>query len=319
MKDQGMLGGLHPFVKLLLLVLLMLGATVTVFIVGMLGALPFFGTDILNGFDPSREEYLNFMRYIQLLSHIGLFVVSSLVFAALIGRNPWRYLRMTVLPTWALVFLSAAVMLTALPLVQFSASINEMLTLPEALRGLEEWMRRTEEAAGEATRLFLEVESWQGLLFNIFLIAIIPALGEEFIFRGIIQRIFHQWTGRGHLAVWVAAILFSAMHLQFFGFLPRLVLGVLMGYMFLFTGNIWFPVIAHFFNNALAVTMFYLHHNGYLNLGPEGLEGNIFPAYFGVISLVVVVLLLWAMQRRSRGQALEFRRDSIDVEVHQEP
>ncbi len=304
MDDRGILGGMHPFVKLILLALVMVGSTLVVFVVGMLIAMPFFGPDMLRQLGDTGPENIQLLRYVQLLSHLGLFVGASLVFAYLVGGRPLRYLGSRGHPGMTALVLGALVMIAALPMVNFLVLINEQLSLPESLRNLEEWMRRTEEAAEAATRLFLDVSTWQGLLFNIFLIALIPAIGEEFVFRGIVQKLFRQWTGNVHLGVIIAAVLFSAMHLQFFGFLPRLLLGLLLGYMFVYTRNIWVPVFAHFFNNAAAVIIYFLAHNDHIDFDVEGVGAGRFAPLLFLFSLLMVLLLLRGMWRVSRHRHL---------------
>ena len=137
--------------------------------------------------------------------------------------------------------------------------------------------------------------------FQCFLIAVIPAIGEEFVFRGILHKVFRQWTGNAHIAVWISAFLFSAMHMQFYGFLPRLFLGAVLGYMLVSTGNIWVPVLAHFFNNTAAVTVFYLKHNNYITLDIEQIglgSGAFLYAIFSLIATVMLLLVLRKIQLR---------------------
>lgn len=88
---------------------------------------------------------------------------------------------------------------------------------------------------------------------NILVIALLAALTEEFLFRGAIQRIIEKWTANYHIVIWTAAIVFSAIHLQFYGFVPRMLLGAYFGYLLYWTKSIWAPVLAHFINNAVAV------------------------------------------------------------------
>ena len=289
MKDQGILGGLHPAVKLLLLVMVMLVSTLVVFLLGFIIALPFWGGGLLQGMDMTGVGDLNQVRYLQLLSHIGMFVLSSLVFALLVGGRPLRYLKAHKNPTGRGILLSVLIMLAALPLVNYVMELNQQMSLPESLRTLEEWMRQAEDAAQVMTERFLQVTTYQGLLFNIFLIAIVPAIGEEFIFRGALQRIFHQWSRNAHVAVIITALIFSAIHFQFYGFLPRFVLGLVLGYMMVTTGNIWVPVMGHFFNNAAAVITFFIVHN-YTEMDPEAVGSQSFGFLLALISLVLVVV-----------------------------
>ena len=294
MRDQGILGGLHPFVKLLLLVMIMLVSTLVVFIVGFIAALPFWGEGLLKGLDLAGADDLNLVRYMQLLSHIGMFVVSSLVFAFLVGGRPLRYLQAHKKPAAPGMVLAVLIMLAVLPLVNYVMEINQQMSLPESLRHLEEWMRQAEDAAQVMTERFLQVTTYQGLLFNIFLIAIVPAIGEEFIFRGALQRIFHQWSRNAHVAVILTAIIFSAIHFQFYGFLPRVVLGMVLGYMMVITGNIWVPVLGHFFNNAAAVVTYFIVHN-YTEMDPGEVGGQSFGFLLALISLALVVVFFRMM------------------------
>lgn len=295
MEDRGVLGGAHPAAKLILLVLLALAGMFITMFVGLLVAMPFFGQDItslvLQGEGLDLSENLNFSRYFQTLSHIGLFIVPSVIFAFLVGRRPLLYLKGRKRTFWQSLLVSALIMIAALPLVNFMMEVNLKLDLPPFLEGLEEWMRAAEEGAEEVTKMFLDVSSWQALLFNLFMIAVIPAIGEEFIFRGIVLRVFKQWFGNAHVAVWVSALLFSAMHLQFFGFLPRLLLGLLLGYMFVWSRNIWVPVFAHFFNNAAAVIFYYLYYNGYIKMDIEEVGMGAGTPYYVLVSVVLLVAL----------------------------
>jgi len=301
-----MLGGAHPAAKLILLIILALVGLFVVMILGLLVAIPFFGQEItgiiLQGEGLDLSENLNFSRYFQTLSHIGLFVVPSVVFAFLVGRRPFLYLKASHKPFWVSLGISILIMIAALPLVNFLMEINLKLSLPVWMSGLEEWMRTAEENAEVVTRMFLEVTSYKALLFNIFMIAVIPAIGEEFIFRGIVLRLFRQWTGSAHAAVWISALLFSAMHMQFFGFLPRLFLGLVLGYMLVWSRNIWVPVVAHFFNNAAAVIFYFMHHNGYINIDIEEVGMGAGSVYYVLTSVVMLAVLSWFFLNFEKGR-----------------
>ncbi|MDX9940731.1 MAG: CPBP family intramembrane glutamic endopeptidase [Bacteroidales bacterium] len=300
MEDRGVLGGAHPAAKLILLALLALVGLFFTMIIGLLVAMPFFGNDItgmvLQGEGINLAENLNFSRYFQTLSHIGLFVVPALIFALLVGRRPLLYLKVRRQPLLLSLLVSALIMIVALPLVNYLMEINLKLSLPPFLEGLEEWMRSAEDGAEEVTKMFLEVTTWQGLLFNLFMIAVIPSIGEEFIFRGIVLKVFRQWFRNVHVAVWISALLFSAMHMQFFGFLPRLLLGLVLGYLFVWSRNLWIPIFAHFFNNAAAVIFYFLHHNGYINLDIEEVGLGAGAPYYAMASVVLLIALFFYLR-----------------------
>jgi hypothetical protein len=121
------------------------------------------------------------------------------------------------------------------------------------MKAVEDWMRTSENQAAQITSLFMNDKSYTGLFFNLIIIALLPAIGEEFLFRGVIQRLFKEMGSSIHVSIILTAILFSALHMQFFGFFPRFALGVLLGYMMYWSGSLRLPIIAHFVNNAMAV------------------------------------------------------------------
>ena len=153
-----------------------------------------------------------------------------------------------------------------------------MMKLPEFLWRIEDWMKETEDQAARLTESFLNVDSSGGLIINLIMIAIIPAIGEELFFRGLLQRLIAEWFKNAHIAIFLASFLFAAIHLQFYGFLPRMILGVLFGYLFYWTGSIWIPIFAHLLNNGSAVIISYLVNRGQVSSGYEdfGATENVF-------------------------------------------
>ena len=123
-------------------------------------------------------------------------------------------------------------------------------------------------------------------------VAIVPAIGEELLFRGLIQKYFRQIFGNPHAAIWVTAILFSAFHLQFYGFLPRMLLGAFFGYLFYFSRNLGYAIIAHFINNGFTVTLLYLYQAGIISYDIESDESVplISIAIFSMIGIILFVL-----------------------------
>ncbi len=291
----------HPFTKLLLLVMMMFVSFVVVIGIGLFVAIPVLGMDALDLLRGGEIDINNLqvLRYFQVLSHIGLFIVPSIVFVLVVSYKPVRYLEAHHRPWLWPLLLSVVIIFTALPMVNFLMQLNGQISFPEALKPLEEWMRTTEDAAENLTRRFLEVRSWQEFMFNVLMIAIIPAIGEEFIFRGIIQKLFTQWTRSQHVAVLITAILFSAMHMQFFSFLPRVGLGIVLGYLLVYSGNIWMPVAAHFANNAAALIFYYYYEQGAIAVELEDIGTGPMASVLFVSSLVVMVALFVAFRRSS--------------------
>jgi len=139
--------------------------------------------------------------------------------------------------------------------VSFLNQWNKGVSLPGALHQVEEWMRSLEDAAMETTHLLLSGGTTLHLILNLLIVAGLAALSEEIFFRGALQQFLGEKFRSGHAAVWIAALLFSMIHFQFYGFFPRLALGALLGYLFLYTGNLWVPIVVHFINNATVIVL----------------------------------------------------------------
>ena len=131
------------------------------------------------------------------------------------------------------------------------------MQLPESFHSIKNYIIIMEEQAIKVTQAFLEMETLSDLIFNLFLIALLPAIGEEMLFRGVIQQRLKNIIGSPHISILITSFLFSLIHMQFFGFIPRFLLGALLGYLFYYSRNLWMPVIAHFMNNAIYVFLMY--------------------------------------------------------------
>ena len=241
---------------LFLLLLIFTGASLFSFIGFAISEL-FLGIPLLS--DPTliqdltNPELIPALRVMQVFSAIGMLIVPAVIYVW-ITSSANEVKAMFAAPFRQPVVLSIALFMVAFPFINYISHWNASLDLPE-------WMSAKEGQAEALTRLFLDMPNVGLLLFNLFMIALLPAVGEELIFRGIIQRGLIRQFGNPHLAVWVVAILFSAVHMQFLGFVPRMLMGVALGYLFLWSKNLWYPIFAHFANNALAVVLAYSMQN----------------------------------------------------------
>jgi len=159
--------------------------------------------------------------------------------------------------------LTALFMIAFSPAMQLFSEWNMQMSLPEALKGMEVWMREKEDSMAELTQSMVMVDTWQLMFINLFAVAVMPAIAEEYFFRGALMKIIQRMIGNYHLSIWLTAIIFSAIHVQFFGFIPRMLLGAFFGYMLFWTKNIWIPILGHFINNGAAVVLaFYYTRQG---------------------------------------------------------
>jgi len=229
------------------------------------------------------------LKLSQALQAFALFIFPAFITAFLLTKTTVSdYLSLKNKANITVYMLVALAAIFALPSVNALAELNNAITFPPFLHGFEVWARSLEDAAQELTEKFLSVSGIPGLLLNIFVVAVLAAVGEELIFRGVLQRIFTNWTKSETLGIWLTAFVFSVVHFQFFGFLPRLLLGAFFGYLLVWTRTIWLPTLAHFIHNGVSVVAFYLHHNGYIQANPDevGTSGMLW------LSAVTTVLFL---------------------------
>ncbi len=260
----------------------------------------FFHPELLTDF--GNPDVLSALKVLQIFQHIGLFVVPPIVLAFLVSTNPGKYLGLSGRTAISSLLAAGLIMIVALPLVNRMIEINEMLKLPEFLAGIERWMKEAEENAAEITKQFLKMDTPGDILLNMAMIALIPAIGEELLFRGVLQRLFSEWTKNAHLGVFIAAVLFSAIHLQFYGFLPRMAIGVLFGYMFIWSGSLWLPILGHFVNNGAAVVLTYLSSKGNIVFDADNFGTGEGEGVFTIAGAVIIAGLLFFIYRRNRGK-----------------
>jgi membrane protease YdiL (CAAX protease family) len=213
-------------------------------------------------FTDADIENVNSLKVLQLLQSVGMFVIPPFILAWLWSRMPIKSLKLNVIPSATSIFLTFILLIVAIPGINLLSWFNQQIVLPDFLQGLEKWLISSEEEAALLTEKLISVDTVSGLAVNVLLIAVIPALGEELFFRGSLFNIFSNSKSKV-LAVWITAVIFSAVHFQFYGFFPRLLLGALFGYLLVWSENLWLPIVAHFTNNFIAVIFYYLQYNDY--------------------------------------------------------
>ncbi len=299
---------MKPFPQLLFSGFVILVIFFAFMLLSMLLAMPLFGTDSLlqiTGIaDLSDPESIRVLKYFQITQSFGLFIVPSLVLAWLFHGHVAEYLLLNKKSASPSVLMVVALVFFSLPFVNFIAGWNSRMQFPASLENLEVWMKNAEERATALLEVFLKVDSIGGLLFNLFMIAVLAGIGEELLFRGVIQRIFTSWTRSHHWGVWISAILFSALHMQFYGFVPRMLLGVMFGYLLVWSGSMWLPVIAHIFFNAISVIGMHMIDKGLLAPEFEDIGASPGSYYLAAISLALVLLLLLLIRNENRNEKL---------------
>lgn len=267
---------------------------------GMYG-LKIFAPGILMGGNP---EYLNGLKILQICTSIGLFLAPPFFLSLKNGRRFQDFYRFEK-PRAKWLLLILLIMICSMPFMEWTAMMNQRMVLPEFLKPVEDWMREKEDAAMKMTIILLKIDHIGDFILNLFMIALLPAIAEELMFRGAVQRSFKRMFGNPHVAIWLAAFVFSAIHVQFFGFVPRLLLGAAFGYIYYWTGNLWYAMLAHFLNNAYAVCVAWYLQVHHLPL-EDGDNTFHFKWYGYVLSLVLTIfLLLYFKKETAHGKQLD--------------
>ena len=250
------------------------------------------------------------LKWLQFLQTVATFLLPSILCAWLWdeGHKPFRWLKMDVPVQWQNILLAVVIMICAVPGINLLADLNSRVELPKSLEFIEQILKSQEEAAAALTERFLQADNIGGLLLNIGLMALLPAFSEELSFRGTLQQIIYkdqngkEQSTKVHLAIWITAFIFSAIHMQFYGFVPRMLLGAMFGYVFVWSGSLWVPITMHFVNNGLAVLVYYLmgESENTKNIADTLGAGDTW--YLGVFSILITSLGLLIFYRRTHKQ-----------------
>lgn len=239
---------------------------------------------------------INLLKLMQTFQEICIFLAPALITVYLFENHPTKYLRINALLPWQQVLLTVGIMVCIQPVINWLGYYNSQIALPEYLADFETVLKEAETTASKLTERFLSDKSIWGFTSAIMVVAAVAAVCEEFFFRGVLQQLLAKLTTNIHIAIWISAIIFSAIHFQFYGFIPRVILGAILGYIFAWSGNLWLAVFAHFLNNAFAVTFNYLYsgtttYEEFEKLG----TGDSYPYSIGGIILTSLLITVFYM------------------------
>lgn len=218
--------------------------------------------------------------------------LSAYLIAALTDNHPVRFLKIG--DRHQLVrklFFAVLAFIFSYTLASFLTQWNKGMILPASMQEIEQVLRTMEDAALETSNLLLSGKTIGRLLLNLLVVAGFAAVSEELFFRGALQQLIQEKFPNGHVAVWITALVFSVVHFQFYGFLPRLLLGGLLGYLFLYTQNLLVPIVFHFINNALIIILYYFYGDSQWLLEMEELPVDGWFVLAAIISALCTVFL----------------------------
>lgn len=293
---------LHPVASIgVFVATIFLGFAIIGPLVGFFLALPLYPGDfmsLLNALErgqTTEDIRTPFLIMQASASGIGLIVVPLLAFRFIVKQKPAALLSSSNFLVIALTALSVVLfMFPNSVVIDWNANLN-------FVGGFWDWARDKEELAATFTKFITTFASPGEFLIGLFVIAVLPAIGEEFAFRGWLQPAIQKVSGNPHIAIWVSAFLFSALHMQFFGFVPRMLLGGLFGYLMYWSNNLWIPIIAHFVNNGLSVLMIYLHQIGKIKFDVDSTEALPWMYVIPVTVIFVGLMVQLKKQLTARG------------------
>ncbi|TDO29080.1 CPBP family intramembrane glutamic endopeptidase [Sediminibacterium goheungense] len=257
----------------------------------------------------NKVENANVSRLLNTLATFFAFFTPALIFAKIVNHKPFAYLGfnlkmkgqqlgLVVLITFAGMILSGAL-----------GMLNQHIPLSE------EWLRKAKELEETYKNAMLNMaymKNTSDLILAVLVMGLAPAIFEEVLFRGAFQRVFIQWTKNPWLGILATSVLFSAIHFSFFGFLPRIALGMILGLIFYYTNNLWLSILQHFLNNAFIVVQLYI-----VQLQGKSIEkamDETMPMWWGLIGIVLLVLLFRQLYKQSETTGkVESVTDEITV------
>ncbi len=239
-----------------------------------------------------QPQFAQALKVMQAVSSFLIFGLPALLYAFVCYKNGWTVLGLRQPWIMQIALLSIAIMLVAVPVSDALATINKAIPLPD---GWKAYFDKKEYINESQVKMMLDISSIKGLLLSLLLIAALPALVEELFFRGALQGMFLRLWGKPWVAILLTSVIFSAIHFSWYGFIPRAMLGVVLGTVYYLTGNLWYSVLMHFLYNGAAVVYLYaMQQQGKpLDLG----HSTIFPVWAGALSAVVVAILVWWLRQ----------------------
>jgi len=268
--------------------------------------LAFYGAEVYKVISSSGNvglENLNSIRFLQILLSIGIFGVPPLVFIFICKPRDWTFFRLGSAPPVKLILLTAVIVALAAPLVLWALDVNQNMSLPSAFKTWEDYLRDLEDKNEKLLETLLIMNSGSDFILNFLMIAMIPAFVEELLFRGTLQQLLAKVLGDAHLSIIITGIFFSFIHFQFYGFFPRMLLGILLGYIFFWSGNLWLAILAHFLNNGVQVTMVYLFQRGTISINIDDMVS--FPPYITMIATVLLFAAVYIFDLAAQSKSTE--------------
>jgi uncharacterized protein len=294
-------------------------------LLGMIGLGLFFGSLLAGGVwvmmtgnsiftmekDMMNPQFSNAIKALQLVSTFFIFFIPAMVTAMIMSRKPFRFLGFNLYFSQKQAGITILIMLCSLPLVGALSEINKLIPIPH---NWEVVFKKMEDSYAQQVKVLAEIRGWGEYFIALIIMGLAPAIFEETLFRGAMQNILQKVTNNPWISIGVTSIIFSAIHFSYYGFIPRVALGVILGLIFYYSGSIWLSILAHFFNNALVVSqIFYLTQKG---KPIEDAMNDSSPVWWGIPALLALVFL-FRFFRKFALQDLKSKKPAEDIALEE--
>lgn len=256
---------------------------------------------------PNGREAVNLFQGI---SHFCAFTLAPLALILSVGHDLGNYLNAKKAIPIVLLILAALLIVVIMPANSWLIDLNSKMELPGFMSGFEKWAKEKEETLKILTQYLTKFNSIGELILGVIVFALIPAIGEELVFRGVLQKQLIRLFKNPHVGIWITAFIFGAIHMQFYGMLPRTLLGALLGYLYFWSGNIWVPIIGHFMNNGFTVFLMYLVQNKTISYDIDSTDAM--PWQTILMSVVLSVGLLYYLRQQFMAMPAKAERADND-------
>ncbi|OFY89971.1 MAG: hypothetical protein A3K10_15185 [Bacteroidetes bacterium RIFCSPLOWO2_12_FULL_31_6] len=301
-----------PFLQLILILSLCLISVILFSILGTVLSI------VLYDFYPNsyynlaalEENQIAGIKILQLFGAVGLFMIPPLIYGIIASKKPFKVLSLNTFSKAFNYILIIMLMVAFAPFLSWVIELNSNMSLPSFMGDIEKWMVDLQTKADLTSQYFLTFNSFWSLFYILIIVAVVPALGEELLFRGVLQKIFINWTKNAHLGIWITAIFFSALHLQFFGFFPRLLLGLLFGYIFWWSKSLWLPIVGHFINNGSVVIASYFYPDSIKEADISIFKDSEYSLVFYSFSFVISAVLFYLIRGKNKKELITKQKEN---------
>lgn len=287
---------------------LIFGGSLILGIIGLYAVSSFTGIPLMDFQNPdfSDPRVITAHKILLPINSLAVFLIPSLLYAYFADPRPARFLRLDTKPSWLFWIIAGVIMILAMPSAFWLGELNKNLDISPLLPDLDRWMKDTEASNNKVIEAIIGKQTIGGLLINLLIMAVVPAISEEFFFRGLIQKGITRLTRHVWSGILLSAFIFSAFHMQFLTFLTRFEMGILLGVLFWYSGSLWVPIIAHFIFNGIQVLAAYMNPELEKNPAP------IISAEIVGLSFLIITALVIIMRKKSTVTMSEVYDDDDD-------